>query len=147
MIQRLFQAAWTSRREILKYAVVGGSGVALDIISLALLKEWFGLSPTIAVIINQAFLLAYIFFLNKFWSFRNTDVPHKQIVRFLILASFNYAFSVSTMYWLNHIHSVHYLAVRLGSIALMTSWNFVLYKQWVYRIATEHRQSTEPAAG
>ncbi len=133
MLQRIFSYIWRSRRELIKYVIVGGSGVTLDIISLTLLKEQFGFTPTSAVVINQALLLGYIFLLNKFWSFRNTDVPHKQVVRFLILAGANYVFSVVTMYFFNHHLHVHYLLVRLGSIAIMTSWNFVLYKQWVYR--------------
>ncbi len=133
MAHRIVRYLWQSRKEVFKYAIVGGSGVAIDIVSLAFMKEQMGIAPTIAVVINQAFLIGYVFFLNKFWSFRNTDMPQKQFVRFLILATGNYIFSVAAMYVFNHILLYQYLLVRLGSIALMTSWNFVLYKQWVYR--------------
>lgn len=123
---------WSLRRQFAKYFIVGISGVVLDIATLMLFKEVFGLVPVVAVTINQAILIMYIFLLNKYWSFRNRAVPHKQIVRFLILAGWNYCFSVIIMYIFNHNLDFNYLIVRIGSIAIMVSWNFFLYKYWVY---------------
>ncbi len=116
-----------------KYFIVGSSGVVLDMTTLVLFKEVFGWPPVVSVIVNQVILLAYIFCLNKYWSFRNQEMPHKQVVRFLILASFNYVFSVAVMYMFNHKLNFDYRIVRLCSIAVMVSWNFFLYKYWVYK--------------
>ena len=121
-----------SYKQFIKYFIVGFSGVILDMGSLVILKEVFGFEPITAVIINQIFLLIYVFLLNKYWSFRDKSLPHKQIVRFLLLASFNYLFSVGVMYYFNNMLGFDYRLVRLGSIAMMVSWNFFLYKHWVY---------------
>lgn len=101
--------------------------------SLILFTEVFGIVPVVSVIINQMFLLTYNFSLNKYWSFRNKAMPHKQLARYLSLAVFNYLFAVSTMYVFNHRFDFDYRLVRILTIVTMVSWNFFLYKYWVYR--------------
>ena len=124
---------WSVRHQFAKYFVVGLSGVILDIASLILFKEVFGLVPVVAVIINQAVLIVYIFYLNKYWTFRNKEMPHRQMIRFLILAFWNYFFSVVAMFIFNAHLEFHYILVRMLTILVMVSWNFFLYKYWVYR--------------
>lgn len=136
MVKKAARYFWELRRQFAKYFIVGISGVVLDMASLILLKEKFHLLPTVAVIINQAFLLVYNFSLNKYWTFRNTDMPHKQVVRYGTLAGFNYLFSVAAMYFFNHELLFDYRLVRIGSIAIMVSWNFFLYKYWIYKEET-----------
>ncbi|OGH73789.1 MAG: hypothetical protein A3C90_04490 [Candidatus Magasanikbacteria bacterium RIFCSPHIGHO2_02_FULL_51_14] len=141
MIKRTLKYFWSIRKQFTKYAIVGISGVAFDMASLVLLKELFGVNPTIAVVVNQAFVLVYIFTLNKYWSFRNTDLPRAQVVRFLLLAGWNYVFAVLMMFIFNERYGLDYKLVRIGSIAVMVSWNFLLYKYWVYR-DTSHESHT-----
>lgn len=133
MIKKTLQYAWSVRFEFTKYFIIGVSGVVLDMATLIFLKEVLGWLPIFAVIINQALMLVYIFYLNKYWTFRNKEIPHKQVVRFLTLAGFNYLLSVVIMYVLNHNLGFDYRLVRLGSIVVMVSWNFFLYKYWVYQ--------------
>jgi putative flippase GtrA len=120
-------------KHFIKYTSVGVSAVLADTISLVFLKEVVGISPTFAIIINQLFLIIYVFSLNKYWTFRNTEMPHKQFVRFCILAGWNYFFSVASMYIFNEKIGIHYLIVRFSAIILAVSWNFLLYKFWVYK--------------
>ncbi|OGH79232.1 MAG: hypothetical protein A2469_03495 [Candidatus Magasanikbacteria bacterium RIFOXYC2_FULL_40_16] len=133
MIKKAVVYFWSLRREFAKYFIVGFSGLLLDMGSLILFTEVFGIIPVVSVILNQVFLLTYNFSLNKYWSFRNKAMPHKQLVRYLSLAVFNYLFSVGTMYVFNHILNWDYRIVRIATIAVMVSWNFFLYKYWVYR--------------
>ena len=132
-INNLIKHLWSLRRQFAKYFITGTSGVILDMITLIILKELVGLSATIAIIINQPLLLIFIFCLNKYWSFRDKAQPHKQIVRFLILAGLNYLFGISVMYIFNHKLNFDYRLVRICSIAIMVCWNFFLYKYWVYK--------------
>ena len=133
MIKRSISYLWSLRRQFAKYFIVGFSGVILDLGTLILLKEKLNLLPVVAVIINQAFLLAYNFSLNKYWTFRNQEIPHKQIVRYGILAGFNYTITVGAMYVFNHILHFDYRIVRLATIVIAVGWNFFLYKYWVYK--------------
>lgn len=133
MIKKTVAYFWSLRREFAKYFIVGFSGLFLDMGSLILFKEKFNMAPVVAVIINQAILMNYNFLLNKYWSFRNRAMPHKQLVKYLSLAGFNYLFSVGVMYFFNHILDFDYRLVRIATIATMVSWNFFLYKYWVYK--------------
>ncbi len=119
-------------KQFLKYFLIGISGVALDIASLYVLKTIFDMRPVTAVIANQLLMLNYVFFLNKKWSFGAAGLTHQQMIRFYILAGVNYLFSVLWMWTLNENLSVHYLVARIMNIALAVSWNFLLYKFWVF---------------
>lgn len=134
MIKRTVNYFWSLRREFAKYFIVGFSGLFFDMGSLILFKEKFGMAPVVAVILNQIILLNYNFLLNKYWSFRNKAMPHKQLVRYLTLAGFNYLFAVGAMYVFNHIWEFDYRLVRILTIAVMVSWNFFLYKYWIYKV-------------
>lgn len=133
MIKKTLLYFWSLRREFAKYFIVGFSGVFLDMGFLILFVEKFHMLPVVAVVVNQVILLNYNFILNKYWSFRNKAMPHKQVVKYLSLAAVNYAFSVGMMYWFNHLVNFDYKIVRMSTIVIMVSWNFFLYKYWVYR--------------
>jgi putative flippase GtrA len=132
MIKKTLTFFWSHRVQFSKYFTVGVSAVVIDMISLIFLKEFLGIKPVIAVIINQVFIIFYVFLLNKHWSFKEKGETHRQIIRFFVVVVYNYCFSVAAMYIFNHKLNFDYRLVRLGSIILAVSWNFFLYKYWVY---------------
>lgn len=133
MIKKTILYFWSMRRQFSRYFIIGFSGVILDVGSLYLLKQYLHLRPVTAVIINGIFLLNYVFFLNKYWTFKSDGISHKQMVRFFVLSGMNYAISIVWMYIFNHKFGFNYLFVRLANIALSVAWNFLLYKYWVYK--------------
>ncbi|OGH71566.1 MAG: hypothetical protein A2921_03955 [Candidatus Magasanikbacteria bacterium RIFCSPLOWO2_01_FULL_43_20b] len=134
MFKKIVAHAWSLRHQFIRYFCVGFSAFILDMSSLMLLKEVFGWQPITAVVTNQVFIITYVFLLNKYWSFDNRDLDHRQLVRFLTLVGFNYAVSITTMYFFNHRLGWDYRLVRIGTIILATCWNFLSYKYWVYRL-------------
>ncbi|MDD4476781.1 MAG: GtrA family protein [Patescibacteria group bacterium] len=133
IFQKIINYFWSLRKEFAKYFITGIVSVVLDMLSLIFLKEVCGVLPVFAVVINQIFLMGFVFLMNKHWSFREKSMPQKQLVRFLLLTGVNYLFSVGAMYIFNHSLGFDYRLVRLASIAMMVSWNFILYKNWVYK--------------
>ena len=132
MIKKGFKYFWSVRDEFTKYFITGVSGFVLDMGTLILLTEVFNILPVFATILNQGLMIVYIFTLNKYWSFKNKEVPHRQFVRFLVLAGINYLIAVTLMYIFNQHLSFDYRLVRIASIVLSVSWNFFVYKYWVY---------------
>ncbi len=132
-ILHVIAMAWAERVKFAKYVIVGVSSVAIDLALLVVFVEWIQLNPTVSVIINQAIVLGFNFTLNKKWSFGSKAPSHKELVRYLILATWNYAFSVGAMHLGNEILGLPYLLVRVASIACMVLWNFALFRFWVYR--------------
>jgi putative flippase GtrA len=121
------------RHQFAKYFIVGFSGLFLDMGSLYLLTELAHLRPVVGVMINGVFMLNYIFFLNKHWTFKSSGVTHKQIVRFLILGGFNYAIAIGWMYLFNDKLGLNHFLARISNIAVAVAWNFFIYKYWVYK--------------
>ncbi len=136
MIKKTAQYLWNVRAELFRYGMVGVSGLFLDFGTLIFFKESLGFSAVSAVALNQVIVLTYNFLLNKYWSFKNKAVPTTQLMRYATLALFNYSFSVFVMALFHDRLGFDYRLVRLGAIVVMVSWNFFLYKYWVYRSAS-----------
>lgn len=133
MLKKILLHLWSMRHQFARYFIVGFSGVFLDIGSLYLLSDLWHLRPYLAVGINGIFLLSYIFFLNKHWTFKSSGVTHRQVIRFFVVAGLNYAISVSWMYFFNEKLGINHLVARIFNIAVAVAWNFFLYKFWVYK--------------
>ena len=116
-----------------RYFTVGCSGVVLDLASLYLLKTTIGLTPVVAVIINQLGMAAYIFLLNKYWVFGSSGAFTRQVTRYITLMIVNYGIAIGWMWFFNSYLGFNYLLMRLVNIALSTVWNFLLYRFFVYR--------------
>lgn len=132
-MRHLFTYILASKKELATYGLVGGSGVLLDLGLLIFLKEWGGFSAIRAVIFSQILVVFYSFFLQKYWTFGNTAIPHRQFVRFVIMYGANYLIAIATMAIFHDYVGFDYKLVRIGTIALSVSWNFLLYKYWVFR--------------
>ena len=131
-LRKLFSKFWS--KEFLRYFVVGSSSVLLDIGTLYCLKDFFGLSPVLSIVINQLIIYVYVFLLNKFWVFSIRSATLKQMIRYCILALINYIIAIIWMWFFHNILGINYLLVRLGNIALSTIWNFLIYRFFVYQV-------------
>ncbi len=126
-----------TKKEFFRYFVVGITGVLLDLGLLIVLKEYLDWTPFLSVAISQILVILYNFLLNKYWSFGSRDMPHWQFVRFMVVVGFNYLVSLAVIYIFSQKMSFDYRIVRLANIILSVSWNFVLYKYWVYKVEKE----------
>lgn len=140
MIKKIIIHLWHSRIKFARYFATGITAFVLDISLLYILKEFFGLYPVVAVIINQIIIIGFVFLMNKFFSFRANGNTRKQMMRFAMVVIGNYLFAIFWMWFFNHKLGFNYLLVRTANVALAVAWNFLLYQEWVYRPA-----NAEPA--
>lgn len=133
MLIKLLRFIWSVRRQFIRYFATGVSAVVLDIATLYILKEYFGMRPLMAVVINQIFLLNFVFFMNKYWSFKAQGTTAVQAVKFLCVACLNYSVAVAWMWFFNERVGINYLIARIMNIAVAVAWNFLLYRYFVYR--------------
>lgn len=132
-MSKVISYLYSLRKQFTKYFIIGFSGVFLDLGTLYIFKIQLGIIPTFAVALNQIIIIFYNFTLNKYWTFKSREMSHKQLVRYLILVAVNYGLSVGIMYIFNHRLGFDYLLVRLATIVCMVSYNFFIYKYWVYK--------------
>ena len=134
MILKFLRLLWSNRRQFIKYFITGVSAVILDIASLFVLKEYAGMRPMLAVVVNQFFILNFVFFVNKHWSFKANGATTRQVGRFLIVAGGNYIIAIVWMWFFNERLGLNYLLARVINIAVAVAWNFLLYRYFVYAI-------------
>jgi len=134
VIIKIAKHGWSMRHQFIKYFIVGISGFVLNFCLLIFAKEVLEISAVVATAIIGVLLMGFNFLLNKYWSFREKSIPHKQIIRYLILNGANYIFSVTTMYAFHDRLGYDYRLVNVGTVMVMVTWNFLLFKYWVYKI-------------
>ncbi|OGH68074.1 MAG: hypothetical protein A3C15_00830 [Candidatus Magasanikbacteria bacterium RIFCSPHIGHO2_02_FULL_50_9b] len=129
-------ATWifNERVRLTRYFITGCSAVIVDAGLYILFTRALSLEEVASNVLSTTCGALYVFLLNKFWSFGSRGGTVRQSRRFLILFMFNYIFSQATFYLLVEKIGFHDLLTKLGIIALMVSWNFLLYKYWVYAV-------------
>ena len=132
MVKKIARHLWSMRQQFIKYFIIGISGLVLHIGLLWLLKEYGHLRAVIAIIFSQIIVLSYNFTLNKLWAFGSKGLSRAQFIRYFITAAWNYFFAIAVMWGFNEKLGFNYLVVRLASIAFMVSWNFLLYRFWIF---------------
>lgn len=151
VLKKLFLHLQSTR--FLQYTIIGSSAFILDYGSLFLFKEVFNLNPVWAVIVNQPPIILYVFLLNKYWSFNAQGNTINQAIKFLLLMLWNYLFAIVWMwFWTKLVDTSFYIAIgneqkdfgymiiRFINIILAVSWNFLLYKYWIYSTKTQKAQ-------
>ncbi len=148
MLKKFLLQFWTHRDQFIRYFIIGVSAYLLDIGTLYVFKEHLKVSQTIGVILNQPIIIVYVFLLNRLWSFKSTGLAHRQLVRFFLVAGSNYLFSAAWIWLISEHFGVQYLLARTLNIMLAISWNFLLYKYWVYKeIPKKDQLATPPHQG
>ena len=132
MLLLIIKQFWIHRFQFLRYFITGTSGFILDMGTLIFFKEIIGLTPLLSVILNQLIIVNYIFLLNKFWTFKARGVTKSQALRFWLLMGWNYMFAIFLMWLGNSILNFNYILVRIAGIAIVVTWNFWLYKYWIF---------------
>ena len=130
---RVYQYYLQVRRQFAQYFIIGLSATALDILSLYLLTNFLHWRPVASVVLNQVFISLYVFLMNKYWTFGAKGMTHQQAFRFILNYFFNYCVSIVWMWMFNEKLGFNYLLVRICNIALAVSWNFLIYKYFVYK--------------
>ena len=128
---------WEERIRIVKYLISGFSAVFVDAGIYYSATRWFNAAPTRANIVSVAAGSIFAFTINKLWSFQQRGNTIAQSRRFIALAIFNYGFQQVGFYVATKTLHLHDLLAKCILIGIMVSWNFLIYKYWVY--AVEHK--------
>lgn len=121
------------RAQFARYFVVGISGLVVDMFTLWIFIDLFHWWAIPSLMVNQFIVLTYIFYLNKLWAFKSAGQTKKEVQRYLILYFFNYIIAIAWMWFWHNKMGFEPKLVRLANIILAVSWNFLLYKFFVYQ--------------
>ena len=118
-----------------KYCIVGLLGAVIDILVLYFLVKYANLNYLLAG--SLSFVLAVInnYCLNKFWTFQNKSKKYfKQFSSFLLIALVGLILNIGIMYACVEFLNINYLTAKVLAIIIVTFWNFLMNKFWVFKI-------------
>lgn len=132
VFKRIIAHLWGMRIQVGKYLVVGITSFGLDILTLIFFTQTLGYPPVVSVMFNQLIVIVYHFLMSKYWSFTSPVMLHKAFVRYCALLAFNYFVAILLMYILHNRFGIDYRLVRLMSVVASVTWNFYLFRYWVF---------------
>jgi dolichol-phosphate mannosyltransferase len=126
--------------EFLKFGIVGGSGVIVNMGCFFVLTRYAGLKIEFASPIAIEISILSNFLLNNIWTFRrrNTRVGlGSRIFRYHLVTGLAGLVNYGILLLLAKVFGVHDLIANLIGIAVGTFINFFLNSLWTWRIKTE----------
>ncbi|MET3919700.1 GtrA family protein [Arthrobacter sp. UYEF20] len=125
-----------------RFLIVGGLSFAIDFGLLTLLHEVFGVELWLATPIAFLTSLVFNFVLQRVFTFRAQNGRSVSLLKYCLLVAFNTAavdFIVNFAEWMG----LGYQIGKIASTALITAWNFLLYKHWIFRSGSRAPSDSE----
>lgn len=129
-------------REIVRYCLVGASGVVVDLALLSLLHEVGGLPLLIANALSFTGAVASNYRLNSWWTFRTREQRSHMVggALFLFAAVVGLAINTTGLWALTDRLDIHYIPAKLLLVIVVFIWNFVFNSAITFR----HQAPVQP---
>lgn len=126
--------------QLFRYAVSGGMASLVDIGLTILLKECFGLRGAWAASLGNLAGLVVTYLLSIFWIFDQRRFSRKvfEILGFAAICLVGLVLTYLFMVLFEDILHIHYIAAKVTVVFLVTVWNFLAKKIWLFTKACEN---------
>lgn len=124
----------TSLKPLIKYAIIGVLGTAIDVGSLYVFVDIFKLPLLVSA--TGSFMLAVVnnFILNKIWTFQNTSKNYRKLfIKFFIVSIIGLGLTLICLQVLTNILHIWYILAKLITSVIVLTWNFLGNKMWTFR--------------
>ena len=113
--------------QLIKFCVVGGSGVAVDFSVTYLFKEVMRINKYIANSLGFITAATSNYLLNRLWTFRSDDPQIlRQYLLFLAIAMVGLLLNNGIIYLLHGRRQINFYVAKLLAIGVVTLWNFFM---------------------
>lgn len=125
-------------RRFIKFCLVGGSGVLVNMGLLWLLTEAAGLPYLLSSAISIETAIISNFTLNDFFTFPDRRSPTirsslNRLLKFNLVCLGGLAINLGVLWLLTDIFGVYYLISNLVGIAVAVLWNYTINTWWTWR--------------
>ena len=115
-----------------KFIVCGLCGSVIDLGSLFMLVEYFGMDPNIAFIPSTLIAAVFVFLFNKYITFgRHEHSLMHQLWRFFVVYSVAFLLNVFFAIFF-HWLGLYYIVAKAFAIGLVAFWNYVLSHSFIF---------------
>lgn len=136
-------------RRLVRFGLVGASGVLVNYALLYLLAEAAGLNHLVAAALATEGAILSNFVLNNRWTFRDrrTGVTWvRRALRYNFFVLGGLAISVGVLAALTELAGLHYMFANLFAIGAGTLWNYAASYRWTWTPAPKERQNLHTEA-
>lgn len=127
------QSARTHVSQIWKFIICGGLGFACDVGSLTVFVENFLIDERIAVVLSSLVGATFVFFANKFFTFKNREKAYgNQLAKFGLVYGVSIvsnALISNALLWLG----AHYLLSKIIAVGVGAMWNYALSHGFIFK--------------
>lgn len=129
-VERLLRPGHPFMR-FLRFGIVGGSGVVVNMAALWLLHDELRLAADPAIVLAVGLAIVNNFIWNNYWTFGASGVAPRRVVQFVAISLVGMAINVAVFKVLLHF-GVFYLLADLGGIGVAIVWNFIANSRWTW---------------
>ncbi|MFF7565362.1 GtrA family protein [Streptomyces pseudovenezuelae] len=119
-------------RQLLSYTLIGGSGVALDLVAFLLLHNAAGMNEQIANAISTTLGIANNFALNARFTFERRDRLVVRFLRFYAVGLTGIALTNLLFLAFTDGLGIDANLIKAGSLPLVLALQFVLNRKWSF---------------
>ncbi|MGD8400870.1 MAG: GtrA family protein [Bacillota bacterium] len=120
-------------RQFIKYVITGLVSFATEISLLYLFTDimhiWYIFSNSMALLV----VFVINFSLNRFWAFRSRQPFWRQFIVSGSLFALNLVVGNLLMFFFTDVVHLYYLISKVCATGMAVTWNFFLYKYYVYK--------------
>ena len=123
---------------LLKFLIVGFSGIGVNEFMLWLLTELFGVHYMLSAAIGAEVAIVNNFCWNEVWTFKDRAIirPFERFKRFLkfnVSRTAGILIALGVLTLLTEVFGIHYLISNLFAILVAFIWNYLLSVSWIWR--------------
>lgn len=112
-------------RQLTRFILTGGSALMIDLSLLTFFVEIALLPIIVAGPCTTALMLMYVYTLNKYWTFGNTESKHiEHGIKFLMVYGSSFILVNVITWFLAEIILIWYIISRMIAVALCAFWNY-----------------------
>lgn len=115
----------------LRFGLVGGSGVVINMLVLFLLHDELGLPLSRSAVVAITLAILNNFLWNNFWTFGAIGIQSRRVVQFVAISLGGMVINVAILNLL-FAAGVHYALANFAGILVATAWNFYANSRWTW---------------
>lgn len=118
--------------KVFKFLMSGGLAAGTEYLTFFVLHE-LGVVLLLANAMSFMGGLVVSFLLNKHWVFSHKGAASRQFGMYVTLAVINLLISSGIIYVLVHTAQLSPLVAKLGVMALIASWNYIIFRNVIFK--------------
>ena len=134
--------AWKEWKKIIKFGLVGASGIVVNTGILYGLTEYLGIYYMISSLFAVETAIITNFILNDTWTFDGSNKSHmgkrwKRFISFQMISVCGVAINMAVLFALTEFAGIYYLISNIAGIIIAFIWNFLVNRHVTWKKKTE----------